>query len=259
MLKTIIEYRKTLIKKQPLILNYTNFVSMELVANSLLALGALPIMSFHNSEVEALIAACSAIIINIGTLDKSFIKRINNIILMATRYAKPVILDPVGAGASTIRTKISRQLLPYACTIRGNASEIIALNQSSGLTKGVEATESVESAKQHAKEIAYKHRCTVIVSGAIDYITNGDSENCVPYGAKLMTKVTGMGCAHTAVVAAFRAVMDDSFQAALAATIYYTLCGSLASQATNMPGSFRTQFIDNLATFDQQKMSQIYV
>lgn len=231
---------------KPLILCLTNFVTMDFMANSLLALGAAPIMSVDHDELEELIKISHAINLNIGTYDQAFIERANTASELAQRHQKLMVLDPVGAGATTTRTVLSKALMQKATIIRGNASEILALQAETQATHGVEATHPTIAAIDSAKSIAKSHACVVIISGRQDIVIDQNREERFLYGSSLMPLVTGMGCILTAIVAAFQAVIPDSYQAARLATVYMGLCGGLAARKTNAPGSFRTLFIDEL-------------
>lgn len=246
MFQQIEEVLGQLKKTKPLILNLTNFVTMDFMANALLSLGASPIMTVCNEELEDVIKISHAININIGTLDSAFIKRGELAIEIAAIYQKPVILDPVGAGASVIRTAAAKSFLSKACIVRGNASEIIALDNKPSNPSGVESVHLPSEAKKSALNIAKKYGCTVIVSGATDYVTDGKKERKVPYGSCLMQYVTGMGCVLTAVVASFEAVLHNAYESAVMGTVYVGLCGQFAARETQSPGTFRSVFIDAL-------------
>ena len=219
---------------------------MELMANSLLAIGALPIMSVCDEELDELIQLSHAVMINLGTLDNAFIKRCQQASELAKHHQKPIILDPVGAGASSIRTQSARELMPYAAIIRGNASEIKALLDNHSKTIGVESTYTTEHAKIAAQDIAKKLTCTVVISGAEDFVTDGQRQESLTFGSPLMPLITGMGCTLTAVISAFHAILPDSFTAATLATAYFGLCGDATHLKTTQPGSFRSQFVDAL-------------
>ena len=248
---------KKLREKKPLILNLTNNVTMDFIANVLLAVGAAPIMTQCDDELEELVIMASSININIGTLDEAFIFRCNKALALAEKYNRPVILDPVGAGASAIRTSVARNYTNHSDIIKGNASEIIALAENS-TTLGVESIHSTHQAKDAAKLLAVKNSCVVIVSGPVDFITDGKREAELSFGSSLMPLVTGMGCSFAAVVAAFKAVIDDPFESAKIATAYFGICGQLAAINTSSPGSFRVTFIDQLHQSDLIKMRGIY-
>ena len=231
---------------KPLVLCLTNYVTMDFMANSLLALGAAPIMSCATEEIEELIKIAQAVNINIGTLNAEFIARCEVAIKFAQRYGKPIVLDPVGAGASLLRTASARRLMVFTDIIRGNASEIMALMEDEHQTHGVESTQQVQNAKDIAFKLAKTLGCTVVVSGEEDFVTDGSRQELLKFGSPIMSRITGMGCALTAVIAAFRAVMPDPFSAAAIATAYFGLCGNLAHSKTNQPGTFRAAFIDAL-------------
>lgn len=231
---------------KPIILCLTNMVTMDFMANSLLALGAAPIMSCDDRELEELITLSAAVNLNIGTLDTTFILRCQKAAEIARFLQKPVILDPVGAGASLIRTQSARELMECADIIRGNASEIMALLDMDIPTAGVESMHTTPVARDSADVLALKLKNTVVVSGEEDYVSNGLQRESLYFGSPLMPFVTGMGCTLTAVIAAFRAILPDSFEAARLATAYFGLCGQVAEQTAKTPGSFRTAFIDAL-------------
>ena len=248
---------KQLRQLKPLVLCLTNHVTMDFMANCLLSLGAAPIMSQDARELEELVRISHVVNLNIGTLDREFIERTNTTALLAQKYKKPIILDPVGAGASHIRTAASRSLIEHADIVRGNASEIMALLDNAHKTLGVESTHMVSDAAKSAAILARNHQCIVVVSGERDIVTDGLREESLCFGSALMPLVTGMGCTLTAVIAAFRAVIPNSFKAAQLATAYFSLCGSLVARKTDKPGSFRTLFIDELYSADFIAMRDI--
>lgn len=233
-------------KTKPLILCLTNYVTMDFMANSLLALGASPLMSESIEEIEELVTISQAIYINIGTLNELFMERALLAAHIANTLNKPVILDPVGAGASKLRTNAALQLLPLADIIRGNASEIIALSGAQGTTKGVEASDPVSKAIHSAHVLAQKYHRVIVISGQEDFITNGKQEQSLTYGSDLMPLITGMGCTMTAVLSAFVACNPNHFQAAVQATAFFGLCGQVTHQHAKAPATFRQAFIDNL-------------
>ncbi len=251
--KAIIELRQT----KPLVLCLTNYVTMDFMANCLLSLGAAPIMTQDTQELDELVSICNTVNLNIGTLDSEFIERANTAAVLAKKHNKPIILDPVGAGATHIRTNTARSLMASASIIRGNASEILALYDNINKTLGVESTHQVSDAEQSALMLAKHHHTTVVISGEQDVVTDGQRQEHLAFGSSLMPLVTGMGCTLTAVIAAFHAVIADEYEAARLATAYFSLCGSLAANKTNKPGSFRTLFIDELFAADFIAMKDV--
>ena len=193
----------TLRSSKPLVLNLTNYVTMDFMADSLLALGAAPIMTVCKEELEELIQIASCLNINIGTLDSLFIESCNFAANYAHKFKKPIVLDPVGAGASKSRTETARHLMAHTSIIKGNSSEIMALAKINKKTRGVDSTNTTQEAEESAFDLANSYGATIVVSGSIDFITNGKKEGKVPYGSSLMSYVTGMGCILSAVISPF--------------------------------------------------------
>ena len=239
-------------KKSPLIHNITNYVVMNNTANALLAVGASPVMAHALDEVAEMTDIASALVINIGTLDALWVEAM----LIAGKRAQarqiPIVFDPVGAGATTYRTTVSRKIIEECrpSIIRGNASEIIALYNAGMQTKGVDTTESSESALSPAKTLARQAKAIVVVSGETDYITNGKDVNKVENGNILMARVTGMGCTATAVVAAFAAVNPDMLEASTHAMAIMGITGEIAASHSRGNGSLQVNFLDELCTID---------
>jgi hydroxyethylthiazole kinase len=244
--------------QKPLILCLTNFVTVEFVANSLLSTGAAPIMSACEDEIEELVKMASALYINIGTLDQNFILLAKKAIEISKKYNKPIIFDPVGSGATNIRTEISKFILPFSNFIRGNSSEIISLAGNTHTTYGVEANNTTDEAASIAKRLSLQNNSVVIVSGPVDFITDGNKSIKVPFGSPLMQMVTGMGCSLTAVIAAFWSVLEDPFESAVIATHYFAFCGEIASKKQQSIGSFKINFLDQLHNPDFGLMRDLY-
>lgn len=242
---------------KPLILCITNVVTVELVANSLLAIGAAPIMSYEKTELADLIAISSAVYINIGTLNHDFIDMTHEAIKIAKKCQKLIVLDPVGAGASLLRTEFARELVLYSDIIRGNASEILALIENQHTTRGVETIHKVEHALSAAYAVAKNNKSIVVVSGPKDFITDGMHEFKIGYGDEIMQYITGMGCALTSVITAFAACAQDRLNATKNAVAYFNLCATLAKQNTNAPNSFRIAFLDNLYLKDLKQLEKV--
>jgi len=255
MLKAI-EHTPGLIKSQrPLILNYTNTVTTDFVANALLAIGAAPVMSLCEAEALDLIKISAAVYINLGTLSPEFIHLVDKAIMLASLHKKPIILDPVGAGASKIRTQTATRMALKANIIKGNASEILALAGLAYETKGVDAADTHLDVTEAAKELAQATNAVVAVSGATDIITDGNEVIKLRYGSALMSCVTGMGCSLGAVMAAFKAVVKDPLKSTSLAMAFFALTGELTGQKFNKPGGFKHHFIDALYAPDFSDMT----
>lgn len=237
----------------PLILNISNFVTMDFVANGLLSLGASPVMSMAIEDMSDLIALSSAVVINLGTLNEEFINLADRTCALATSLNKPLILDPVGAGASRYRTDMSKKLIQQYnfSIIRANASEIAALADKAQKTKGVDSTLESGLILDIAKDLACQFNTVISVSGAVDYIIDKNELRSNETGSALMPKITGTGCLLTAITAAFNAVENNSFKAAYEAIRFYGLCGERAAIKAKGPGSFKEAFIDELFSFGE--------
>lgn len=233
---------------RPLVHNITNFVVMNFTANVLLAAGASPVMAHADNEVADMVALSKALVLNIGTLDDAWVAAMLRAGNKANELGVPIILDPVGAGATPLRTAVSKRILNdvRVSLLRGNASEILALAGSAAQTKGVESTDSMTAALEQAGALAREWGVPVAITGERDYITDGARILRVANGHPLMTSVTGTGCGVTAVIGAFLAVESDPVAAAAAALAYYGLAGQLAAADAPGPGTFMVRFLDAL-------------
>ena len=234
--------------KSPLVHNITNYVVMNNSANALLAIGASPVMAHWTSEMEEMTAIAGALVINIGTLDDKWIEGMIAAGLAASRRGTPVILDPVGAGATSQRTEAALRIIEQCrpTIIRGNASEIMALVDAGIKSKGVDSSASSDDALESAKRLAAATGAVVVISGETDYITNGTEVFTVEGGSPIMTSVTGMGCTATAVVGACAAVVADPMVAATAAMALMSLAGERAAEYSRGSGSMQVNFLDEL-------------
>ena len=234
--------------KSPLVHNITNYVVMNNSANALLAIGASPVMAHWTSEVAEMASIAGAVVLNIGTLDDKWVEAM----LVAGKTARQkgiaVVFDPVGAGATTLRTAAAMEIIAQCrpTIIRGNASEIMALVDASVKSKGVDSTTTSDDAVESAKRLAIETGAVVVISGKTDYITNGAELYTVEGGSPIMTSVTGMGCTATALVGAFAAVESDAMVAATAAMAVMSLAGERAAAISVGSGSMQVNFLDEL-------------
>ena len=234
--------------KSPLIHNITNYVVMNNTANALLAIGASPVMIHAEEEVEDMAAIASALVINIGTISTPWVRGMFKAFAKARSNGVPVIIDPVGAGATPYRTRTIRDLISadQPTIIRGNASEIMALIDDKLQTKGVDSTADSNEAVHAAQRISKKHKCAVCISGAVDYIIFENRIVKVANGHPMMTKVTGLGCTATALCGAFAAVEKNPLVAAAKAMAVMGITGEMAASQSAGPGSLQMHFLDIL-------------
>ncbi|MBM4154846.1 MAG: hydroxyethylthiazole kinase [Lentisphaerae bacterium] len=238
--------------RRPLVHNITNYVVMNSTANALLSLGASPVMAHAIEEVADLASIAGALVINIGTLSGPWIEAMVRAGRAARAAGVPVVLDPVGAGATRLRTDTSLRLIREAppTVIRGNASEILALGSSGAGGRGVDAAHTVEQARAAAVGLARSTGAVVAVTGEEDFVTDGRREVRVANGHALMARITGTGCAATAVTGAFCAVERDALAAAAAALIVFGVAGELAAAGAPRPGTYQVRLLDALDEVD---------
>ena len=256
-------------EKSPLIHNITNYVTVNDVANVLLACGGSPIMADDLGEVEEITSICGGLNINIGTLNNRTIPGMFAAGKKANALSHPVVLDPVGAGASTLRTKTALDLLRqvHFAVIRGNISEIKTLTQGSGKTRGVDADlsdavteDNLDAAVAFVKEVAARFDSVVAITGAIDLVA--DKERCfvIRNGRPEMGKITGTGCQLSGLTAAFvTANPEHTLEAAAAAVVMMGLAGELAFQRLEEGegnSSYRNRIIDAIYHMDGKQLME---
>ena len=235
-------------EKAPLIHNITNYVVMNITANALLALGASPVMAHAENEVKEMVSLAQALVINIGTLSNHWISSMKKALYKAKDLGVPVVIDPVGAGATNYRTKTVKCLLGIhsPSVIRGNGSEIKSLADENSNTKGVDSQISAIKAINAAHDLSLNHNCIVSISGKTDYIIKGERKIGIANGHSLMTKVTGLGCTASALTGAFLAINPSAFCAATHAMVIMGIAGEIAAEHARGPGSLQMNFLDAL-------------
>ena len=234
--------------RRPLVHCLTNQVTINLVANSLLALGASPIMSHSPVEVEEVCSLSQALCLNIGGLSKQTLRSMLLAGGVANQRGIPVVLDPVGAGVTAWRAQVCQLLLKEIkiTAIRGNASEVRALAGLETESHGVDSAYPVEEAHTAADILARRHGLVVALTGVRDYVCNATQNWQIEGGHELMAQVSGMGCAVSALLAAWLSVDDDSLGSAVAVVGLAGFCGRKAGKQANGPGSFVPLWLDEL-------------
>ena len=244
----LIEDLQRIREKSPLIHNITNYVVMNNTANALLSIGASPVMAHAIDEIEEMTQLASALVINIGTLNKEWVDAMILAGKAASRKGTPIIFDPVGAGATSYRTNTCKQIIEECkpSIIRGNASEIMALVNANVQTKGVDSCNSSDLAVDSAKSLALTSNSVVVISGQTDYITDGEIVEIVKNGSPMMERVTGLGCTATSIIASFAAVNADMLQAATHGMALMGIAGEIAARKATGNGSLQICFLDEL-------------
>ncbi|MBY5446215.1 hydroxyethylthiazole kinase [Rhizobium leguminosarum] len=247
---------KAMREKPPLVQCITNYVAMNIAANVLLASGASPAMVHAAEEAGEFAAIASAVTINIGTLSTQWIDGMRAAAKAATSAGKPWVLDPVAHYATAFRRNAVAELLALRPTIiRGNASEIIALAGGESRGQGVDSRDPVEQAEGSARWLAERQRAVVSVTGAVDFVTDGERAVRIEGGSVLMPQVTALGCSLTCLVGAFAATApQDIFGATVAALATFAIAGEEAALGAAGPGSFSWRFLDALAALDAETL-----
>jgi hydroxyethylthiazole kinase len=244
--------------KKPLIHHITNMVTINDCANVTLAVGGLPVMAHAIEEVEEMVSNSQALVLNIGTLTLEQVQVMIKAGKKANSLKIPVIFDPVGAGATKIRTEASKKIFEeiQISVIKGNKAEIGILTGAGGKIRGVEAEsndENIESYKNFAKE----YNCIVATSGVTDVVTNGNTVYKVDNGHAMLGTISGTGCMLTSVIANFCAVESDHLNATVSAMAAFGIAGELSALRSDVrgPASFKVAFFDEINNLTDAKLN----
>jgi hydroxyethylthiazole kinase len=240
----------------PLVHNITNYVVMNATANALIAAGASPAMIHAPEEAAEFAAIAAALVVNIGTLSTPWVTSMTAAARAARAAGRPWILDPVGVGATAFRRASVVALLAERPTvIRGNASEILVTAGAAGGGRGVDSTAEVASAEAAAIDLARGTGAVVVVSGPVDYVTDGTATVRVANGAPLLGKVTGTGCMATALIGAFLGAGVTPLAAAVAGMTLIGVAGEVAAEGAPGPGTFAVRLLDALYALTPERIA----
>ncbi|MGI6143568.1 MAG: hydroxyethylthiazole kinase [bacterium] len=251
LLSKVASLRPLIKEKKPLIHHITNFVTVNDCANITLAIGAYPIMATDKTEVEEIVSMASTLVLNTGTLTPDSVKSMLLAGKKANALGVPVILDPVGVGASRLRKKAVAELLTRVkiSVLKGNASEIKFLSGLDTGIKGVDATADSKGSEKAARDLAGQLGCVVAITGKRDILSDGLKTYYVDNGQEMLTKITGTGCMTSSLIASYCAVTDDYLQAALGGLMTMGIAGEVAFRALGSnggPGTFKTKLFDTI-------------
>jgi hydroxyethylthiazole kinase len=243
-------------ERKPLIHQITNYVVMNETANATLALGALPVMAHAPEEVEEMAAAADALVLNIGTLSAHWVEAM---LLAGKAAGGPIVLDPVGAGATRYRTETAKRLLDEleVAVLRGNAAEIATLAGREAEIRGVEAIGAADSGAELARAAAQMLGTVAAVTGPTDHVSDGERVIAVSNGHELLGTVSGTGCMSTAVTGAFLAIKpEEPLDAAAEALVAFGVAGEDAARDAKGPGTFHAALYDALYNLDPDTLDQ---
>jgi hydroxyethylthiazole kinase len=239
-------------RRAPLVHHLTNWVTIAACADVVKAFGASPVMAHAAEEVEEMAGIASALVLNIGTLTVELVESMKKALRRANERAIPVVLDVCGAGATRLRDDKCRELLDGGRidVLKGNASEIARVAGLVVSTRGVDSTEVSGDLISVAKGLAGRHRCTVVITGKEDIVTDGTATLLVANGDPLMSRVVGTGCMAASVIGTFAAVDRDHVAAAAGGLACYEIAAELAARESRGPGSFLVALLDAVASLD---------
>lgn len=243
----------TLRATKPLIHNITNFVVMNKTADAILCLGALPVMSHAREEVEEMVSMAGALVLNIGTLEPDWVDSMESAGRQANERGIPIILDPVGAGATRLRTESSKRLLNNLniSIVRGNGAEIASIIGIASEIRGVESIGMSEVAESTAERFTSTFGCTVAITGAVDMVSDGCRTARISNGHPLLGKVVGTGCMSDVIIASFAAIEPDPFVATIGGLVAFGIAGELAAEVSqDKPGTFHVELYNSLYALD---------
>ena len=240
-------------ERKPLVHQITNYVVMNETANATLALGALPVMAHAREEVEEMVALAGALVLNIGTLSEHWVGSMLLAGKAAAAAGTPVVLDPVGAGATRYRTDTAKRLLDEleVAVVRGNAGEVATLVGLEAEVRGVESIGGAAEPAELARTAARALGLVASVTGPVDHISDGERVLAVANGHELLAAVTGTGCMATAITGCFLAVIPGAaLEAAAEALVAFGVAGEDAARGASGPGSFHVGLYDALAALE---------
>jgi len=250
----IFEIIERIRQERPLIHNITNMVAMNDSANIILAIGGLPVMAHAQAEVREMVRVAGALVLNIGTLTSEQIDSMIAAGEEANNLKKPVVLDPVGAGATHLRTESALRLQERIKIdiVRGNHAEVSILAGLKGSIKGVESVGSGKNAVEVARSLARKHNQVVIITGKQDIVTDGKTVIEINNGSPMLGTITATGCMVTSLIATFAAVCNDYVMASTGALVCFGLAGERAAVKAQGPGSFKVNLFDEVYNLNEK-------
>ncbi len=238
---------------KPLVHQITNYVVMNETANATLALGALPVMAHAREEVEEMVAIASALVLNIGTLSPHWVEAMLLAGRAANEHGVPVVLDPVGVGATSYRTETAKRILDEVkvTVLRGNAGEVATLVGVGAEVRGVESIGTGGDPAELARTAGAQLGVVASVTGPVDHVSDGETVIRVENGHPLLASITGTGCMSSAMTGCFLAVnRDRPLEAAAEALVAFGVAGEDAAVGAKGPGSFHVALYDELAALD---------
>lgn len=245
-------------EKNPLVLHYTNEVTINDCANITLAIGASPLMSYSYEEVEEIVSIASAVVINIGTMNSSNLELFIKAGKACNKYNKPVILDPVGVFATKTRSEFTKRLLNEVKfdVVKGNAAEIKYIGGFDVNGKGVDSFDDEENLEHIIKSVAKKLDCIVVSTGKVDIVSDGNKLAKIDNGTVKLKSITGTGCMTASLIGSFIGACDDKFKATTMGVLSMSLSGEMANKEELAIGSYKVKLMDTVYTLNSEAYEQ---
>ena len=252
----------TVRQNKPLVHCITNLVVTNFTANVLLACGAAPVMAHAHEEVQDMAGIAQGLLLNIGTLDPYWVQSMKLAFAAAQKRGIPVVIDPVGAGATSYRNQALEELLQQGmpAVVRGNASEVMSMAHVAITSRGVESSANVNDALGAAQALAARTQGTVCVSGEVDHILHVDGRHASLHnGHEWLTRITGVGCALTALIAAVCSVQPDHWRATITGMAWMGIAGEIAFNKTQHAGigSMAVALLDALQQLSERQLVEM--
>ena len=250
----IYENFRRIADKRPLVHHITNWVTIYDCANITRSFGALPVMAYAKEEVAEMTSAASALVLNIGTLDSEKIESMIIAGKSANKKGIPVILDAVGVGATKFRNDKASELLESIriSIVKGNAGEIGSLAGVKAEVRGVESISVAKEPKVIVRDLAKRLSSIVVITGKVDFVSNGKTTYAISNGHEMMGRVVGTGCMATSVLGCFASVEKDYLKSSAAALSCYGIVGELAADGCEGMGTFKTRFFDSIGRLTEK-------
>jgi hydroxyethylthiazole kinase len=257
-LSQISELLGRLRESRPLVHHITNYVTINDCANITLFIGAAPVMAEAKEEVADMVSLAGALVLNIGTLRREQVDAMLIAGHKANELGIPIVMDPVGAGATKYRTEVASRLIQelQIAIVKGNPGEIGTVAGSGGVVRGVDSEGIKGDPVQVCRSLADAAGVTVIMSGPSDIVTDGERTVLVDNGHELMGKISGTGCMASSLVGAFAAIADDHTLTSVAALASFGIAGERAAKRTSGPYAFKAALLDEVASLSPQTVTQ---
>ncbi|WP_418965467.1 hydroxyethylthiazole kinase [Cetobacterium sp.] len=253
MIESVVSALKTVKDKTPLVYHLTNMVTINDCANITLAIGGSPLMSFCIEEIEEITKFSSSVVLNIGTMDKSMKEMAIEVGKIANRLGKPVVLDPVGVGATKARKNLIKSLLKEVkfSVIKGNMAEIKAILDMESLSRGVDSLEGNDSGEELVRLASKKFDTVIAITGEVDYIGDEKTVFKLNNGHKIMGLVTGTGCMISSLIGSFLGGGNSPVVSAVAGVLAMGIAGELAEKNFIGTGTLKVNIMDNISNLDE--------